>query len=78
MHHTANCKWITANCSYKETHEYCPHPEHTCTCKETEVRCPSCSKHITSFSTQGLEAVDIEELEQFLIKRHKRNCKIKH
>lgn len=27
------CEWNKAECSWKETHEYCPHEEHMCTCK---------------------------------------------
>ena len=33
--HTPNCKWIkttNAECEYRDTHEYCPHEEHSCDC----------------------------------------------
>lgn len=30
--HKADCKWINSLCEYKETHNYCPHPEHACNC----------------------------------------------
>lgn len=32
MKHDKNCNWENAKCSYKETHEYCPHQEHLCDC----------------------------------------------
>ena len=32
MNHQSNCNWEKSNCEYKETHEYCPHPEHACSC----------------------------------------------
>jgi len=30
--HDKNCAWEKADCEYKSTHHYCPHPEHACTC----------------------------------------------
>lgn len=33
--HKSNCVWLTADCEYSKTHEYCPHKEHACTCKPT-------------------------------------------
>lgn len=30
--HDATCAWQLATCEYKATHNYCPHPEHACTC----------------------------------------------
>jgi hypothetical protein len=30
--HQPNCAWEKAECPYKASHYYCPHPEHTCTC----------------------------------------------
>lgn len=35
--HLKSCRWIFIECSYKETHEYCPHPEHGCTCLRTRT-----------------------------------------
>ena len=35
--HEKNCNWEKSNCEYKNTHEYCPHPEHLCNCKITQV-----------------------------------------
>ena len=32
--HHKNCNWEKADCSYKKTHHYCPHPEHACNCKD--------------------------------------------
>ena len=32
MKHNKNCNWEKSSCSYRETHEYCPHPEHACNC----------------------------------------------
>lgn len=32
MIHNKNCAWRLADCKYKSTHHYCPHPEHACTC----------------------------------------------
>lgn len=31
--HTEDCAWTKADCEYKATHHYCPHPEHACDCK---------------------------------------------
>ena len=34
--HTAKCRWyITprSECAYRDTHEYCPHPDHACNCE---------------------------------------------
>jgi hypothetical protein len=34
-HHTADCRWeqtSEADCEYRATHHYCPHPEHACSC----------------------------------------------
>ncbi len=33
MNHDKDCAWEKADCEYKATHHYCPHPEHACTCK---------------------------------------------
>lgn len=36
--HQPNCAWeqtTSAECDYRETHYYCPHLEHTCTCPAT-------------------------------------------
>lgn len=33
--HVADCRWertTPAECEYRETHHYCPHPEHACSC----------------------------------------------
>ena len=30
--HSVDCAWTLANCEYKATHYYCPHPEHECSC----------------------------------------------
>lgn len=30
--HESDCVWINSDCEYKETHKYCPHAEHACTC----------------------------------------------
>jgi hypothetical protein len=35
MIHKPTCRWIlTTNveCEYRQTHHYCPHPEHACDC----------------------------------------------
>ena len=34
--HEEDCRWNNVNphdCQYRETHEYCPHPEHACNCE---------------------------------------------
>ena len=33
MIHDKDCAWGKADCEWKETHHYCPHPEHACTCE---------------------------------------------
>ncbi|KKK93263.1 hypothetical protein LCGC14_2694630 [marine sediment metagenome] len=40
MTHYKDCAWERADCEWKETHNYCPHPEHACTCapEEDEVQ----------------------------------------
>ena len=33
--HRADCRWeltTPAECEYRQTHHYCPHREHACTC----------------------------------------------
>lgn len=33
--HNVNCRWqrvTSAECAFRDTHNYCPHPEHACTC----------------------------------------------
>lgn len=30
--HTGECRWLASDCDYRETHCYCPHPEHACDC----------------------------------------------
>lgn len=45
--HTADCRWektTAAECEYRETHYYCPHREHECTCPPPppQVDCPHC------------------------------------
>lgn len=35
MEHDADCRWertTLADCAYRATHFYCPHPEHACNC----------------------------------------------
>jgi hypothetical protein len=35
MNHVPECAWertTLADCQYRATHHYCPHPEHACTC----------------------------------------------
>lgn len=35
--HTKDCRWertISAECVYRDTHHYCPHPEHACDCRK--------------------------------------------
>jgi hypothetical protein len=47
--HLKDCRWETAQCEYKESHHYCPHPEHACNCAEIEknsahVCVPACKE----------------------------------
>jgi hypothetical protein len=40
--HTANCRWqrtTIGQCEYRETHNYCPHPEHACDCRGETWSC---------------------------------------
>ncbi len=32
MNHEKDCAWELADCEYKQTHNYCPHEDHACTC----------------------------------------------
>lgn len=35
MEHDKDCRWertTSAQCEYRDTHHYCPHPEHACNC----------------------------------------------
>ena len=32
IEHDPDCRWTLAECDYKATHYYCPHPEHACNC----------------------------------------------
>jgi hypothetical protein len=37
--HVADCRWertTAVECEYKETHHYCPHPEHACSCPQSD------------------------------------------
>ena len=37
MSHQKNCNWMLTTleeCEYRDTHRYCPHPEHACNCVE--------------------------------------------
>lgn len=39
LHHP-DCRWectTSAECEYRETRHYCPHPEHACDCAEIEA-----------------------------------------
>lgn len=36
LSHSENCNWQLADCSYRKTHEYCPHEEHACNCIELQ------------------------------------------
>jgi hypothetical protein len=41
MEHSKDCRWqITTleQCEYRDTHHYCPHPEHACTCPAVPQR----------------------------------------
>lgn len=40
--HQPSCRWARAECEYKATHHYCPHPEHACDCEPTEEPTPGC------------------------------------
>lgn len=35
--HKPDCVWMNSNCEYKETHKYCPHPEHFCDCHKKNI-----------------------------------------
>ena len=40
MDHTPDCRWertTEAECEYRATHHYCPHPEHACNCAASET-----------------------------------------
>lgn len=40
MIHPDNCKWQKTKpeeCEYRETHEYCPHDEHACSCMKNKL-----------------------------------------
>lgn len=44
MKHDPDCRWeltTLAECEYRDTHHYCPHPEHACNCKVPADRVPS-------------------------------------
>jgi hypothetical protein len=41
MQHDPACRWERAECEYKATHYYCPHPEHACNCQAPAERVPS-------------------------------------
>lgn len=37
--HMRSCRWENTSkeqCSYRDTHHYCPHPEHACNCRDTQ------------------------------------------
>jgi hypothetical protein len=39
--HHPDCRWERATCEYRETHHYCPHPEHSCNCRELRTDTPA-------------------------------------
>lgn len=46
--HLPTCRWeqtTSAECEYKATHFYCPHPEHACTCIDAKLA----EEHIFQF-----------------------------
>jgi hypothetical protein len=40
MKHHPDCRRERATCEYRETHHYCPHPEHACNCRELRTARP--------------------------------------
>ena len=41
MEHNKDCRWhltTLEQCEYRDTHNYCPHPEHACTCPAVPQR----------------------------------------
>ena len=44
IEHDADCRWertTLAECEYRATHFYCPHPEHACNCASPSERVKS-------------------------------------
>lgn len=40
MKHEEDCRWemtTLEECGYRQTHHYCPHPEHACSCVKVPV-----------------------------------------
>lgn len=38
--HAPDCRWerlTSAECAYRDTHYFCPHPEHACTCPPADA-----------------------------------------
>lgn len=58
MTHDKDCAWEKADCEYKETHEYCPHPEHACTCTPKEIS-PEDQVAVLRLKLIGSEAVNV-------------------
>lgn len=41
MEHDKDCRWertTNTECEYRDTHHYCPHPEHACNCASPTER----------------------------------------
>ncbi len=59
MQHKPECQWEktkSTECEYRETHHYCPHKEHSCTCEQeqnTEVPAFDYYKFLHMLETHG-------------------------
>ena len=66
MNHDKDCAWEKADCEYKATHHYCPHPEHACTCKPKK----SLSERLEDRGFKPVHSISVSNL---TIERLKRN-----
>lgn len=70
LKHHPDCNWTKADCSYKNTHHYCPHQEHACNCKELG--------HDTGSRTIEWLISEIEERRNIAKKNYNQYNKIAH
>lgn len=63
--HAVDCVWeltTSAQCEYRDTHHYCPHSEHACTCPEVSGELsdnPTLEEAEAYLRAQGIDPKDV-------------------
>jgi len=61
--HQKDCNWektTNEQCEYKDTHFYCPHPEHACTCVRETMTSTKKGVNIEPYLRSELEKGNID------------------